>query len=111
MTTEHHRNTDTPSEASQILETLARGPLTLGLLIRAIRRGEHMSQADFARQLRISRSHLCDIEKGRKTIAPKRAARYAKILGYSETQFVRLALQGLVDDAGLDFKVHVQRSA
>jgi plasmid maintenance system antidote protein VapI len=50
---------------------------------------------------------LCDIEKGRKVVSPERAARFAKILGRSAEQFVRLSLQELVDEAGLKMKVNV----
>lgn len=92
----------------RFLEGLSGGPLTLGDLMLSIRLGEEMSQAELARQLGISRSHLCDIEKGRKAVGPRRAARFASALGYSEAQFVRLALQGLVEDAGLDFRVQLE---
>jgi len=44
---------------------------------------------------------LCDIEKGRKVVGPERAARFANVLGRSQHQFVRLALQELLDEAGL----------
>ena len=73
----------------------------------SIRQSEEMSQAEFSRKLRISASHLCDIEKGRKVVSPERAARFAKILGRPEQQFVRLALHELVDEAGLKMKVDV----
>lgn len=53
------------------------------------------------------RAHLCDIEKGRKFVSPGRAAEFARTLGYSERHFVRLALQKLVDEAGLDLEVRV----
>jgi plasmid maintenance system antidote protein VapI len=66
-----------------------------------------MPQTAFARKLDISPSHLCDIEKGRKVVSPERAARFAKILGRSAEQFVRLSLQELVDEAGLKMKVNV----
>ena len=79
------------SDALEFLESLTGGPLTLGDLLASIRLGEGTPQAEFARRLDISRSHLCDIEKGRKTLSPKRAARFARILGYSEAQFVRFA--------------------
>jgi hypothetical protein len=59
---------------------------------------------DVAR-LRISKSHLCDIERRRKAVSPDRASRFALELGYSEEQFVRLALQQMVEAAGLDFQV------
>ncbi len=100
-------STEGKSDAMQFLETVTGGPLTLGELLLSIRRGEQMSQADLARQLGVSRSHLCDLEKGRKTLSPRRAAHFARILGYSETQFVRLALQAMIEDAGLQLAVEV----
>src|SRR5580700_9879882 len=96
------------SDAMRFLEGLSGGPLTLGGLLSAIREGEEESQADLARRLGMSRQHLCDIEKGRKVVSPERAAAFAKILGYGEAQFVRLALQGMVDAAGLTLLVTVE---
>ena len=95
------------SNASRFLDEVAGGPLTLGSLLQAVRIGDGLSQAEFSKQVGISRSHLCDIEKGRKRLSPARAAKFAKILGYGEAQFVRLALQGLVEEAGLKLKVRV----
>jgi transcriptional regulator with XRE-family HTH domain len=89
------------------LEQTAGRPLTLGGLLESIRLGEEMSQAAFARKLGVSPSHLCDIEKGRKVVSPERAARFARILGRSPEQFVRLSLQELIDEAGLKMKVNV----
>jgi transcriptional regulator with XRE-family HTH domain len=74
----------------------------------SIREGEEMTQADFAKKLHLSRSHLCDIEKGRKSVGPARAARFAKILGYPEESFVALALQAQVEEAGLKLTVRVE---
>ncbi len=99
--------TRTKSDAMRFLEQTAGRPLTLGGLLESIRLGEEMSQASFARKLGISPSHLCDIEKGRKVVSPERAARFARTLGRSPEQFVRLSLQGLVDEAGLKMKVNV----
>jgi len=95
------------SQTMRFLENIAGRPLTLGGLLESIRLSEDMSQAEFSKKLRISPSHLCDIEKGRKVVSPERAARFAKILGRSERQFVRLALQELVNEAGLKMKVDV----
>lgn len=100
-------STKKKSSAMRFLESVTGGPLTLGGLLRAIRQGEEASQADFARQLGISRSHLCDIEKGRKTVSLRRASQFARMLGYSEAQFARLALQELVEEAGLELTVQV----
>jgi len=90
------------------LEGLTGGLVSFGKLIEAIRLGEDMTQPEFARRLRISKSHLNDIEKGRKAVSPERAARYAKILGYSKERFVALSLQDMVDQAGLRLKVDVK---
>jgi transcriptional regulator with XRE-family HTH domain len=95
------------SAVMRLLEDVTGGPLTFGELLAAIRMGEEESQVDFARKLGISRAHLCDLEKGRKAVSPARAARFARALGYSEAQFVRLALQGMVREAGLDLTVEV----
>ncbi len=100
-------STKMKSNTMKYLEQIAGRPLTLGGLLESIRLGEEMSQAAFARKLGISPSHLCDIEKGRKVVSPERAARFAKTLGRSPEQFVRLSLQGLVDEAGLRMKVDV----
>ena len=78
-----------------------------GAVLESIRLNEDISQAGSAKRLGISASHLCDIEKGRKVVSPERAGRFAKVLGRSQQQFVRLALQEMVDEAGLKMKVDV----
>ncbi|MBL4818565.1 MAG: helix-turn-helix transcriptional regulator [Deltaproteobacteria bacterium] len=81
------------SAAQRYLEEIAGTPLTLASLLWAIRMCDEESQVDFSKRLGISKAHLCDIEKGRKSISPNRAEVFAKLLGYSEEQFVRLALE------------------
>ncbi len=98
----------TNSASTRVLERLAGGPLTIAVAIKATREGEGLSQVEFTRLLGISRSHLCDIEKGRKGVSPERAAEFARKLGYSERQWVRLALQDLVDRVGLSLKIDVR---
>jgi transcriptional regulator with XRE-family HTH domain len=95
------------SETMKLLEEAAGRPLALAGLLESIREGEGISQASFAKKLGVSPSHLCDIEKGRKVVSPERAAKFAKILKRSPEQFVRLALQSLVDEAGLNMKIDV----
>lgn len=96
------------SQAMRFLENLTGGALSFGELIRSIRLGEEEPQASFAKRLDISVAHLCDIEKGRKTVSVERAARFAKVLGYSKEQFVRLALQEIVNKARLDMHIYVE---
>jgi len=96
------------SQALRFLEKLTGGPLTFSEMIWSIRRCDDFSQSDFAKKLGISRSHLCDIEKKRKAVSVERAARFAKILGYSESQFVRLALQDQLTNAKLKYKIGLE---
>ena len=101
---------NTKSKTMRFLESISEGQLTLGQFITSIREGEEMSLAAFAAWLGISRSHLNDIEKGTKPVSPQKAAEYAQTLGYSEHQFVRLALQDLLNRYNLPYHVEVTRS-
>ena len=96
------------SETQKFLQKITGGPVTLGKLIEAIRLGEQVSQAEFSKKLKISRSHLNDIEKGNKAVSPERAARFACSLKFSEERFVELSLQSILDEAGLKLKVGVE---
>jgi len=91
----------------EFLEGLIGGPLTLGAALSGIRESDGESLSQFAARLGISRSHLCDIEQGRRAVSPERAARFAKALKQHQAQFVRLALQDQVRNAGLRLKVDV----
>lgn len=94
-------------DAYTVLEAKV-GPLNLGMLLNALRLCEEMSLAEFSKKLGITVSHLCDIEKRRKAVSPERAAKFAKILGRSKEQFVRLALQDILDHAGIKMKVQLE---
>lgn len=90
------------------LEKISGEELTFGSLIKSIRLGEEMTQEEFADLLDISKQHLCDIEKGRKFVSPKRAAEYATQLKLSKKQFIRLCLQDLLRRDGLKMIVSVE---
>lgn len=96
------------AETTAFLESLNAGPLTFGELLSAIREGEEQSATKFAARLDISRQHLHQLEAGQKRVSPERAVRFARILGHSEVYFVQLALQDMVDEAGVDAKVEVK---
>lgn len=70
--------------------------------------GEDVNQASLAEKLGVSKAHICDIEKKRKFVSAERASRFAKVLGYSEALFVRLALQDQINEAGLKYTLHVE---
>jgi transcriptional regulator with XRE-family HTH domain len=83
------------------IEKIAGGKLTLGKLIWSIRECDEITQVELAEKLGCSKQHLCDVEHDRKNVSPRMAANYAKILGYPQKQFIRLALQSIVDRDGL----------
>ncbi len=93
--------------AVEFLEELRGGPMTLGDQLREARRVEGLSLEAYATRLGISRANLCDIEKGRKGVSPERAAKWSKVLRLSKEHLVALALQALLDEAGLKMRVEV----
>ena len=84
------------------------GPLTLGRMLRAIRLGEEESIETFARKLGVSKSHLSDVERGKRAVSAERAAKWAKLLGYHEGQLVALAIQAELDAAGIKLRVKLE---
>lgn len=104
------RNKDGSVDANEYLEAKL-GPLTFAMMLRSIRECDEITLEKFAKRLGISRAALCDIEHGRKGVSPERAARWARVLGYSEPQFVGLALQANLDAVGLKYKVTIERDA
>lgn len=92
------------------LEGIAGEPLTLAALVRAIREGEEWSLANMAARLKVTRGHVAALENG-KAVSPESAAKYARRLGYSESQFVRLALQDAVRRARLHYDVELRPTA
>ena len=63
-----------------------------------------------ADKLDVTRGYVSNIEKG-KPVSPEAAANYARTLGYSEEQFVRLALQDELERAGLNYEVQIARGS
>lgn len=96
------------SKVIKSLEKITGRELSFGGLIESIRLGEELTLNEFSKKLKISVSHLCDIEKGRKAVSPIRAASFAKILKRSESQFVRLALQDELKRSGLDYNIKLE---
>jgi len=96
------------NDALKTLEAISGKKLTLGALLSAIRQGEELSQVEFALKLGISKQYLCDVEHGRRFVSPKTAVEYAKKLGYSPHQFVRLCLQDMVRRDGINLTVDVK---
>jgi transcriptional regulator with XRE-family HTH domain len=82
--------------------------LTLSKHLTEIREHSGATRLAFANKLGISTQRLANIEQGKARVLPKHAAQYAKILKESEEQFVRLALQDMIDKDELEYKVVLQ---
>lgn len=93
------------SEAMRFLEDITGGPLNLRKVLHSIRLCEEMTQVEFSKILGISKYYLSDVENGRKNVTVEKAGSFARILGYSEEQFVRLALEADLAKAGLKYKL------
>jgi DNA-binding XRE family transcriptional regulator len=95
-------------EAMAFLKEVTGGPLTFGEALAAVRDREGLGQAELARMAGVTRSTICDLEKGRTLPSPELAAKYARLLDHSEAQFVRLVFQDQVRKAGLRLRVSVK---
>ena len=60
------------------------GPMTFGSFLRGARVMKDLSQIEMAKFIGISKSSLCDIEKGRQFVSPALAAQIAKKCGLSK---------------------------
>ncbi len=86
--------------------------MTFGRMFRSIRLGEEMTLKSFSKVLCVSLHHLTDIENDRRVVSPERAAKFAVRLGYLETQFVELAVQGILNKSGLKrLKVKISKAS
>ena len=92
----------------KLIEKILGGPMTFGDMIGSTRYCDEVSQVDLARKMKISRARLCDIEKGRRSVTPEMASRFAEALGYSVTVFVKIALEDQLRKLGLKMTVEVR---
>jgi DNA-binding XRE family transcriptional regulator len=93
--------------AETFFQKVTGGPLNIGRALYSLRMSDEISQAEFARKLNIPRQHLNDIEKGRRAVTLEKAVVYARVLGQPDVVFIQLALQTMVDEAGLKVTVKV----
>jgi transcriptional regulator with XRE-family HTH domain len=84
------------------------GVMTFASFLSSWRESEEMTQVAFAKKLGISPANLCDIEKGRQIVSPKKAAEIAKKIGYSETVLVELVLNEQLAAEGLKLRVKAE---
>jgi DNA-binding XRE family transcriptional regulator len=83
------------------------GPLTFAMFLRGARASKDMTQTEMASRLKISKSTLCDIEKGRQLVSPALAAKIANKCGLSVKVWVEAALRDQLRKAKLNLDVRV----
>ena len=87
------------------------GHLTVGELIHTFRMTNELSLKEFGKLIGVSVANLCDIEKGRKGVSPKKAEQIALAIGVPPALLVRLALEESLKAAGLKYKVKIKPAA
>lgn len=87
------------------------GPLTFGMFLRVARTSMDLTQNEMAIILEISKSNLCDIEKGRQLVSPDFAKRVAKKAGLSEELAVQTCLQDQLKKAKIKYHVSLTRAS
>ena len=85
------------------------GPLTFGKLLKSHRLGEELTQVEMAKQLKMSKQSLNDLEHGRKIPSIRRAVEIAGKMGVMEELVVQLVLQDHVRREKLSFTVTVSK--
>lgn len=94
----------TTKEAKTVLNKI-QGPFSFSTFLLGIRTSLDLSQTDMAKKLGISKSALCEIEKGRTLVSPKAAVRYAKKAGFSEIVALEACLQDQLKKANIKVRV------
>ena len=76
------------------------GHISFSEMLLSLRKSKGMTQVEFAKKLKITKQELCNIEKGRKTVSPERAALFAKKLGDSKKVFITYILEDIAYKSG-----------
>ncbi len=78
--------------------------MTFGAFLTAVRVNMGHSQVELARRLKVSRSMICDIEKGRVLVSPALAVKIAKIGAFPQD----LAIKFCLEDQLRRLKIHMK---
>jgi transcriptional regulator with XRE-family HTH domain len=87
------------------------GSYTFAEYILGIRTSLDLSQVSMAKKLGISKSALCELEKGRTLVSPGAAVRYAKKAGFSETLALEACFQDQLKKAKIKKRVRIESAA
>jgi len=84
------------------------GELTFGSFLRVARKSMELTQSEMASTLGVSKSVVCDLEKGRQLVSPRLAVKIARKAGLSEVIAVKLCLQDQLKKAKIKMIVELQ---
>ncbi|MFL5814591.1 MAG: helix-turn-helix transcriptional regulator [Bdellovibrionia bacterium] len=97
-------------DASQVMEKIY-GPFTFATFMLGARTTLNLTQAQMAKKLGISKSAVCEIEKGRTLVSAQAAVRYAKKAGFSETVALQACFQDQLRKANIKKRVRIEDAA
>lgn len=100
----------TIKEAESVLEKI-QGPFSFATFMLGIRTTLGLTQVEAAQRLGITRSALCEIEKGRTFVSAEAAVRYAKVLGFSQTVAIEACFQDQLRRANIKKRVRIEDAA
>lgn len=87
------------------------GPISFGGFLRSARTMKDLTQKEMADYVGISKSGLCDIEKGRQSVSIELAAKIARKCGLSEAMAVECVIRDQLKRSGLKLDIKVKKSA
>ena len=90
-----------------ILIPLLGESLSFSTLLKAYRIREGITQLELAKELNVGVTYISDLENKRRKVSIEQAIRFAKILDQSEIYFAKVALQDMVESAGLEVRVEL----
>ena len=93
-------------DASKLMEKYVGKP-TFGMFLSTARSVMDVTQTEMSRIIGVSRSMICDIEKGRQNVSIDLAVKIANKAGLSPKQAIRLCLQDQLRRAKVKYKVEV----
>jgi len=86
--------------------------MSVGMLVRAFREAEEISQVDLATRLGVSKQFLSDVENNRKKIGIPFIQKFATALGFAPETLVSVYLRDQVREAGMTgYDVHLVKKA
>lgn len=94
--------------AKVVLEEMGTPQTTFGVLLKTHRMSEDMTLSEMSEILKISVSHLSDIEHERKFVSLERAKDFALRLKDSEKYFILIALKDLLRRAKCRYEIELK---